>query len=259
MDSVNNRFAGLFTVVKGILPLPQDPEGGFFPGQKLSARVLAKEGEQYLLQWGDKEFFGSSEIPLAVGQQLELLVEGQREGKTFLKMLSPIPADTAPLAGNETENAPADVRNLVQRYGKLSEKDLAEIGRIIRQIPADEGTAIRYLLDPHLLAAVIIPELFHSDNKGTIEIAGFKKQPGGKKVWEISLAMELANLGQIEIRLFLFNQDISAWIWAAEQETERIIRQSVGELENDRFRVEVVPCRQGPLIYKGKVSVDFRV
>lgn len=255
----NTILSGYFTVLKTLGLAKTEAAGELVSGQKLIAQVIAKEGDNYLLQSGDQRFSGLSKIPFTVGQKLELIVAGHKEGKVWLKVKPPEPEINSMLSENEPADDLAETRSLVKRYGIINEKDILEIHNLRLNMPVDESSAIRYLLDPHLLTAILMPGMFFENSSGKIEVSQYKNPTDKQNVWEISLDMSLEKLGLIEIKLRLIDKQVYAQIWAELQETETLIRGNMRELKDDRLMVEIIPVKQGPLIYREKDNIDYRI
>ena len=72
------------TAIRPVLP---GADLGLTLGQTVHARVTRVEGDTVQLRWGDQSMSVASRIPLAVGQQVSLMVEEGGGGKMLLRMI----------------------------------------------------------------------------------------------------------------------------------------------------------------------------
>src|SRR3954468_9815318 len=68
-------------------PLPMFGDGALSIGQLVQARVTRVDGDTVQLRWGDQTVSVASRAPLAVGQQVSLMVEEGSAGKMLLRMV----------------------------------------------------------------------------------------------------------------------------------------------------------------------------
>lgn len=256
---LNNIISGYFTLLKNAGSIMPEKAGAFIPGQIMLAKVVAKEGETYFLQSGNQRFSGLSKSQLTVGQELELFVASNKEGIVWLKIVTPDSEMKSTNTKEKPQNEMAEARNQAIRYGVVNEKELGEISTLRQGIPVDESTAVRYLLDPHLLTAVLLPEMPPHKNKGSIEVTQYKNSAIRQNVWEITMELNMESLGLVEVKIRLADNKIFVQIWAEQMQTETIIRQNKNELEDAHLKIEIIPVNQGPLIYREKENIDYRV
>src|SRR3954447_6491682 len=68
-------------------PLPMFGDGALSIGQLVQARVTRVDGDSVQLRWGDQTVSVASRVPLAVGQQVSMMVEEGSPGKLLLRMV----------------------------------------------------------------------------------------------------------------------------------------------------------------------------
>lgn len=216
----------------------------FKPGQVFSAVVAAQEGNLFFLQIGEKMFPVRAETSLTVGQKLKLQVLEWQGEELFVRNLPLGADDIAPGEGREQL-----IQKILEKYGLRGEKELQSVLDSLPKIPADEQTAVRYLLDPNLLAALLIPqENIEASWYDKIEISRYKALTGKEEIWEVVFELMLPVLGHLELKLKMFEQGLYLQIWAEAAETETLLRTRKDELAAFCSHVEIIAGAEGPLI-----------
>lgn len=227
-------------------------EGKLLPGETFTAVVKSKSGNYYLVEAGSDSFFLEADTDLQPEERLQLLVKEEARDKVMLERTMPNSV--------EQEKVLERVRLLAAKYGFTGEKEITQLAEQLAKLPVDEKTGIRYLLDPHLATAVVIPGQILAKHQAKIEIEQYKQATGGQRIWEVSLDVNLAQLGQVELVLKLIDGRIYAWMWAEQPETEALLKAKQNELDLQAFLVEIVPVTAGPLIPRETEDIiDMRV
>ena len=241
VSQINRVFSSLLTVLRGLDGADAGMKLKFSAGEVMEALVLSKRGNTYLLQTGADKFLARSEMPLQTGERIRLAVLGQREDTILLKNLLFIEAGEP-----EQEEIDRTVQ-LIKKYGLANEKEIVQAKESIVKIPCEENTAVRYLLDPHLLAALLIPEPGRDGNYQRIEINRYKNAAARQDIWEVCLDMDMPELGRLDIAVRMAENRFYLRIWAESAHTETLLRQKKEELATVYHQVEIVPAPQGPL------------
>jgi hypothetical protein len=149
---------------------------------------------------------------------------------------------------------------LIERYGFRGEKDTAVIKEAVQRLPIEENTAVRYLLDPFLFTALLIPGEKKDDVYNKLEISRYKGVVIQEDVWEVCFQLQLPVLKKIEIKLKMQNESLYAQIWADTLETENVLLSRKKDLERLCTKVEIIPYNEGPLIVDNyEQNIDFMV
>src|SRR5258708_7736497 len=85
-------------------PLPMFGDGVLSAGQLVQARVTRVDGDTVQLHWGDQTVLVASRVPLAVGQQVSLMVEEGNAGKMLLRMVDDTFGKGKPARGEASGN-----------------------------------------------------------------------------------------------------------------------------------------------------------
>lgn len=251
MNGISNLLSSLITLLKG-LDSSGPGEQSFRVGQNLKAQVLSKEGPVYHLQIGDKSFTAQAATPLEIGRWVKLTVLGMENNQLLLKKTA---GD-----GEDQQELRSDGRKLMEKFGVTRDTDCMRVESTVKQLPVAENTAIRYLLDPHLLAAVITQQTFLSDNQQRIEVYQYHNGPEQEKALEIRLDLDLENLGHLEVSLRMAGESIYTRIWAPAQETEELLQKKIRQGGLPLPHVEIIPFYNGPLLTgKNADMVDMKV
>lgn len=224
----------------------------FLPGSILMATVKDKADQHYLIEIGDKKYFLESDTELPVGGKLQLMAKETVGNKVSLQKYQP---------QQGKHDQPIDkIRALVAKYGLQGEKEVSQLAERLAQLPVDPQTGVRYLLDPHLATAVIIPPTQQELENTKIEIKEYKDSQSGQRVWEVSFDVNLAILGSIEVVLKLIDSKIYTRIWAEEPSTEALLREKQKEMEGLSTMLEIVSATMGPLIPREPAeNIDLKV
>lgn len=247
---INQVFANLLTLLKTAENQPP-AELKLAVGQVLSARVVSAEGGLYLLQSGENTFYAKAETMLEVGAKVLLEVLGQKDGAVLLKRLEQ-PAQ-------QTEETAADpLRLLLRKYGLSTEKDFQRVMESLREVPFEKLTAARYVVDPHLLAALLLPSPAKPEEFHKFEVYGYKKSRTETDIFEVSLELELERLGHVEVSIKAIDGLIFTRIWAENEDASTFLQKEIARLGT--AGVELVPAAQGPLIVREALKeVDIRI
>jgi hypothetical protein len=245
---------GIVNKANNIMVVAKDFAGLILrPGQVFKGVVLAKEGQQYWLKVGDNLLPVRADKSLQVGEQIKLRVLDFK-GEDLLVERIPLQLEEG------AQNKNHVINNLIERYGFRGEKETAVIKEAVQKLPVEENTAVRYLLDPFLFLALLIPgekkdELYHK-----IEISRYKGAMIKEDVWEVCFQLQLSVLKNIEIKIKMQGASLYAQIWADTLETENILLSRKKDLEKLCTKVEIIPYNEGPLIVENyEQNIDFMV
>lgn len=211
-------------------------------GQIFEGVVAAKEGEQFLLKMGEDFLPVRSETPLSIGQKVKLQVLGFRGEELLVKKL--------PLTEvEEAHKKEQQLIKLIEKFGGFKgEKEVSVIKQMIAKLPVDENTAVRYLLDPNLFTALLIPREKSHDAYDKVEITKYRGAMVKQDIWEVCFELEMPSLGHLELKIRMLGERLYTQIWADVPETENILRCRKEELERFCTNVEIIPVMEGPLI-----------
>ncbi|MBZ4655189.1 MAG: hypothetical protein JG781_2546 [Peptococcaceae bacterium] len=225
----------------------------FSSGQKFMATVVSREGNNYILQWGARLIAAQSHIPLEIGQVMRLQVLSHEGQKVLLR--------TIPTAVEEKEIRKEDyLKQLIEKYGFSTDKEMTKIETALRKIPVSEGEALRYLVDPHIMLALLFPNNEQKGGYEAIEIWHYGQKAKDKKIFEIHMQMDYKNLGHIQIVLTVVDGYTYVQMWAEQEDTEVLLKERIGILKTATTICQVVPAPAGPLIRKEvRDSIDFTV
>jgi hypothetical protein len=227
-----------------ILALLKDAGGiNLKPGQVFSAVVAAQEGNLFFLQIGEKMFPVRAQTNLTIGQHLTLQVLEWHGEELFVRNLPFGAPDVGP--GEEREQL---LQRILEKFSVRGEKELQSVLDSLAKIPADEQTAVRYLLDPNLVAALLIPQEHLETGYDKLEISRYKGLTGQEEIWEVVFELSLPVLGHMELKLKMVEQGLYLQIWAEAAETETLLRTRKDELAVLCSHVEIVAGAEGPLI-----------
>lgn len=213
------------------------------PGQIFSAVVAAQEGKLFFLQVGDKMLPVRAETNLTVGQRLMLQVL-EWQGEELL--VRNLPLEVAEVTKSETREQ--QLQRILQEFGLSGEKDLQTVLESLQKLPVDEQTALRYLLDPSVLSALLIPRENQQQWFDKIELNHYKNVAGKGEIWEVVFELALPVLGHLEVKLKMVEQGIYTQIWAESLAAESVLRENQNELAAFCAYVEIIPVSEGPLI-----------
>jgi hypothetical protein len=246
---VSNNLANTLVVLKDFDCLLLRP-GQVFTGVVVSQ---AKAGKQYLLKTGENLLPVSSEKPLQIGQKIRLHVLGFRGEDLLVEKLPSIMEQQECKKTNVIAKA-------LEKYGVKGEKEIAVIKKVILKLPVEENTAIRYLLDPHLLAALLLPTEKREDVYNKLEITRYNGVLIKEDVWEVSLELQLPALGRMELKIKKQGENLYMQIWAESGKTENILQKRKKELETFCTSVEIFPFEEGPLLITNHLdNIDLTV
>ncbi len=218
-------------------------------GQTFEALVMSKEGENFILQAGNRSFAARAESPLPLGEIVKLLVLEANEETMTLKLVSPLTQDSDQLGEK--------IKQTIRKYGLTGEKEIMQTMLELSRIPCDENSAVRYLLDPNLLLALLIPEYSQAAYQ-KLEIYEYKGQAANGKTSEVRFKLELDKLGRIEILLRSIDSSIYTRIWAELADTQRLLADNEKTLLAICPHTEIVPTSDGPLFANEvQENIDF--
>lgn len=224
-------------------------------GLQLEGVVQQKIGDIFVLTIDKEKFYVRSEDPLPVEKTIKIVAEINKEGKVLLK------AALQPLQSPDENTLPLDkIRDIAKKYGLENEKDIERLHNYMQRIPGEDRTAIRYLLDTNLLAALLFPRMFQEDKYDKLEVIKYQRAGDNQKIWEICFDLQLEKLGHIEARMKMIDERIYTQLWAESSETEEILRGESKKLSRSNVFVEIVPVLKGPLIVKNNEdNIDLMV
>lgn len=252
-SEISNVFSNLTMILKNLNNLSSENKISLNIGQTIEAQVLSKNEDLYLLQNKDRSFYAKSETELEIGQKIILQVLGNKDELVYLKRVVDLPKD---YENNTTDHS----KQLLKKFGEMTEKEIQQIMLAIREIPCESTTAVRYLLDPYLLTAILLPSPIKNEEYDKIEINSYKNGQSKQDVFEIFLDLSLSRLGHIEIMVRSIANNVHTRIWAASEETEELLKTQIKEMEEICSHVEIVPLVQGPLIIRDmQKSLDIRI
>jgi hypothetical protein len=225
------------------------------PGQVFTGIVVSQvnAGKQYVLKTGENLIQVHSEKPLQIGQKIRLHVLGF-EGKNLL-----VEKLSGTMEQEESKKAKVIAR-AIEKYGVKGEKEATVIKDTLRKLPIAEDTAIRYLLDPHLWAALLLPTKKGEDIYNKLEISKYSGVIIEEDFWEVNLELQLSILGKIEVKVKMQGENLYAQIWADSGETENVLQKQKKELEKFCTSVEIFPFEEGPLLITNHLdNIDLMV
>lgn len=232
---------GIGDNLPNMLVVTKDLNSFLKPGQTFKAVVAAKDGQHYLLKMGENLLPVRSENLLSVGQQVKLHVLGFRGEELLVKKL--------PLSeGEEVDKNERQLIRVIEKYGVRGDKEIGVIKENIAKLPIEENTAVRYLLDPHLFTALLIPSEKENDSFDKLEITRYRGTMAKEDIWEVSFELEMATLGHLELKMKMLGENLFMQIWAGLPETENILKCKKNKLELFCTNVEIIPVNEGPLI-----------
>lgn len=240
--NIINRYLRLFEPAGNFEDNLTSAKIRFHVGQVIEARVLSKEGNFYLLSFGEKQFWAEAEYNLQTGQRVLLEVLGSKNEMVYLKRTDDL------LTGNRDKKEDGSLRQLIGKYGFTAEKEIMQIESLVKNIPCDQALAVRFLLDPHVIAAILFPFGTQEAAMQKIEVDCYKAPVGGLEVFEILLELELERLGHIEIAVKSVEGTIFTRIWSQSEETWRLLSDSLDNLRQICKNVELVSVDQGSLL-----------
>lgn len=125
------------------------PGQSFLPGQLLTGTVAGRSGAGFLLQLGDTTLLAESRVPLEVGQNIQLLVQGQAQGRLQLSLVQGAftPMSQADLSSALTgmkfppsEENLALARTMVEHQVPLTKENFALFKAALAQTEAGPAT-----------------------------------------------------------------------------------------------------------------------
>lgn len=213
------------------------------PGQLFSAVVAAQKGKLFFLQVGDKMLPVRAETDLTVGQKLTLQVIKWQGEELLVRQL---PLALPEVTKNETRQQ--QLLRILEKFGLSGEKELPTVLERMQKLPVDEQTAIRFLLDPSILTALLIPREKEQQWFDQIEINCYKGVAVQGQLWEVTFQLALPVLGHLEVKMKMVQQEIFTQIWTDSFAAETILREKQKDLAAVCTHVEIIPVAEGPLI-----------
>jgi hypothetical protein len=229
------------------------------PGEIFQAKVVAQQGDRFLLQVGDKLLPVRAETSILPGQKLNLEVLEWRGEELLVRLLQTKAGD----AGDNQPKVSEQLQKIIERFGFRGEKDLQTIFEALQKLPVEEQTAVRYLLDPNLLAALLIPQ---QDDQGKqsfdrIEVNRYQGALANEEeLWEVFFRLDLPHLGHLELKLKLADHRLFLQIWADSAATEQLLRSRKEDLMAFCALVDIVAVDEGPLVQADYTkNIDVKV
>lgn len=232
----------IITVSKG------DNKLDLLPGQRLEAVVADKNGNMFILKTNSDILLVTSDKPLQKGERLELFAS-QEDDNLVLWLVQ---------EEEEQGKGLVKLKQALKRYGATEEREVSQVREHLQKIPIDEKTAVRYLLDPHLLSALLLPMQPRKDYN-RVEIGQYKSASTKQNIYEVVLNLEMDRLGHLEIVLKMIDGKIYSRIWSSSADTESILRQNQEELSAPVCYLEIVPVSAGPLVVVEQDDLDLRI
>lgn len=251
VPDIRGILRNLTTLLKTWQPPDQETGLKFKAGQVLEAQVVAQKGDLFLLEHQGKRFYAKAETPLEPGQKMQLVVVENRGELHVLKKMTP--------GENEVWERENGTRLVMKRYGLSGENQMSQIENNLGKIPAEPAAAVRYLLDPHLVAALFLPNPQLAEDFYRLEINDCRKAPGGQDAVEVCLDLSTENLGRMEIIIRYLGGKIYTRIWAESPQTEELLAGEQAMLTEISPNIEIVPAAQGPILaYHSQKSLDVK-
>lgn len=223
----------------------------FTPGQVNKFIIEARYGSFYLLKKEQDFILVSSDLPLEIGEEVELMVSGKSSLVLHQKIDLSFP---------ETSKEDEQIKQLIKSFGVFKEKEFVELKESIGKIPVDQKTAIRYLLDTHLFTAILFPHTLEKRQYDRMEITQHKSDLDKQNIWEIFFDLEMGSLGHLEIKMKLYESNLFIQIWAESKDTESLLKDNYHIFTKEFPYVEIIPHYQGPLVLKNHLeSLDLKV
>lgn len=244
---------GIVNNTTNIIAIAKDFAGLILrPGQVFTGVVLAKETQLFWLKTGETFLPVRSEKPLEVGDLIKLRVLGYKGEDVLVEKL--------PLLPEEVSSQAKSLDKLIEKYGPRGEKETAMIKEAVLKIPVEENTAVRYLLDPYLFAALLLPQENRTAGYNKIEIAKYRGAMLKEDVWEVGFQLQMPVLQNIEIKLKMQAGNIYVQIWTNCLQTEHLLQERKMEIESFCTKVEIIPVAEGPLIAESfQDNIDLMV
>lgn len=226
--------------------------GPFFHhvGEKLNLTVMGKIGNGYIVKSGTDLLLINIQDQLTRGEQALFVVLSDSKKQSVLKRISQGPEK--PMDDAEK------TQQVLRRFGVAGARDMQTVQAHARKIPGEQTAALRYLLDPNLLAAVLMPEQARQVYQ-RVEVTQYQGGVGREESYEIALCLDLEYLGHLEISIRWTQGMITTRIWADSAETEMDLARRKEEMEALGMYLEVVPFPMGPLVERDySVTLDMK-
>jgi hypothetical protein len=226
--------------------------GPFFHhvGEKLNLTVMGKTGDGYIVKSGNDLLLLNMQDQLTRGEQVCFVVLSDSRKQSVLKRISQGPEKPM----DDAEKA----QQVLRRFGIAGSRDMQTVQAQARKIPGEQTTALRYLLDPNLLAAMLMPEQTRPVYQ-RVEVTQYQGGAGREDSYEIALCLDLEHLGHLEISLRWTQGMMTTRIWADSVETETELTQRKEEIEALGMYLEIVPFSLGPLVERDySVTLDMK-
>jgi hypothetical protein len=226
--------------------------GPFFHhvGEKLNLTVVGKTSGGYIMKSGNDLLLLDIQDRLGRGEQIQFVVLSDSKKQSVLKRISQGPEKPM----NDAEKA----RQVLRRFGVAGARDMEAVQAQAGKIPGERTAALRYLLDPNLLAALLMPEQARPVYQ-RVEVTQYQGGPGREESYEIALCLDLEYLGHLEVSIRWIQGAMTARIWADSAETETELAQRKEEMEALGMYLEIVPFPLGPLVERDySVTLDMK-
>ena len=152
------------------------------------------------------------------------------------------------------------IKQIIRKFGVTGEKEIMQIMIESARLPCDDSSAVKYLLDPHLLLALFIPGYAGSKCYQRLEIYEYKGHSENVKTSEVRFNLELDALGRIEILMKSIDSSIYTRIWAESPETQKLLEDNRETLSSICPHTRILVASEGPLFTnEAHGNIDFRI
>jgi hypothetical protein len=226
--------------------------GPFFHhvGEKLNLMVMGKMGDGYIVKSGNHMLLIHIQDQLSRGEYAQFVVLSDSKKQSVLKRISQGPEKPM----GDAEKA----QQVMRRFGVTGARDMQAVQVHARKIPGEQTTALRYLLDPNLLAALLMPEQARQVYQ-RVEVTQYQGNAQQDESYEIALCLDLEYLGHVEISMRWIQGTMITRIWADSTDTEMDLARRKEEIEALGMYLEIVPFPMGPLVERDyAVTLDMK-
>jgi hypothetical protein len=211
---------------------------------------MGKMGNGYVVKSGNDLLLLNIQDQLTRGEQVMFVVLSDSKKQTVLKRISQGP--DKPM--DDAEKA----QQVLRRFGIAGTRDMETVQAHARKIPGEQTNALRYLLDPNLLAAVLAPEQARQVYQ-RMEVTQYQGGVGRETSYEIAICLDMEHLGHLEISIRWTQGMITTRIWADSAETEMDLIRRKEEIEALGMYLDIVPFPMGPLVERDySVTLDMK-
>jgi flagellar hook-length control protein FliK len=252
--SKNGGESGKAPVLASVIQDINGRNGPFFHhvGEKLNLLVTGKHGEGYVMKYGNEWLLIHIHEDLKKGEQIAFVVLSDSKKQSILKRIAQGPEKPM----DETEKA----QQVLRRFGVNGSRDMQAIQVQASKIPGEQTTALRYLLDPNLMAALLLPEQARQQVYQRVEVTQYQGGIQREESYEIALCLDMEHLGHLEVSLRWTGGSMFTRIWADSVETELDLTRNKEAIEALGMYLEVIPFAMGPLVERDySVTLDMKV